>query len=228
MLKVQQRIATLTVQAPRIHIYPFSRLVNAPATKWEKLISDLEEKQRVVYLYYQPVREAIVKLTAAESIDRDGIYAEMSQRASHVVHTRTQNPIRDNQKCFECYEKIFLPQVSSFEESLLKVPQVEGTFFNGVILKGLPHMIVRDRRRRKRFVYLYPSDWKDHELDAYMELLTIIVESEFGADSADIWCMGLKSGKTIPRPRSKSRSRQACRDAAKHFKRMVDAGILSS
>jgi hypothetical protein len=196
----EPRITTLTVQAPRIHIYPFSRLVNASAGKWEKLIANLEEKQKIVYLYYQPVRDAVVKLTAAGGGDRDEIYREMSQRASEVIHTQSQNPVRDNQKCFECFEEDFLSKIREFEASLLKVPQVEGTFFGGVILKGLPHMIVQDQRGKRRFVYLYPSAWKDHELDAYMELLTIIIESEFGADAADLWCMGLKSGLTIPRP----------------------------
>jgi hypothetical protein len=72
----------------------------------------------------------------------------------------------------------------------------------------------------------YPSFWKDHELDAYMELLTILLESEFGADAADLWSMGLKIGITIPRPRSKARTRQACREAARLFKRTVEAVVI--
>lgn len=36
----------------------------------------------------------------------------------------------------------------AFEKSLLKVPQIEGTFFCGFILKGLPHMVVRDWKDR--------------------------------------------------------------------------------
>ncbi len=221
-------VTALTIEAPRIHIYPFSRLIGASAAKWEKLISDLEAKEQIIYLYYQPVREAIVRLTSSECEHRDEIYDEMSQRAAAVIHTGAQNPVKDNQKCFVSFEENFLPKISSFEKSLLKVPQIEGTFFCGLILKGLPHMIVRDWKDRQRFVYLYPSAWKDHELDAYMELLTIIVESEFGADAVDIWCMGLKKGETIPRPRSKTRTRQACREAAKLFKRMIDAGVIDA
>jgi hypothetical protein len=87
--------------------------------------------------------------------------------------------------------------------------------------------VVVDRRGQRSdssiFIHL-PG--KDHELDAYMELLTIILESEFGADAADLWCMGLKIGITIPRPRSKARTRQACREAARLFKRMVEAGVI--
>ena len=221
-------ITKLTIEAPRIHIYPFSKLIGAPAAKWEKLISELEEKEKIVYLYYQPVREAIVKFTAGVGAKRDEIYEEMSRRAVDVVHSSQQDPVRDNQRCFAAFESNFFPKIRSFEQSLLKVPQVEGTFFSGIILKGLPHMIVVDSKGKRRFVYLYPSSWKDHELDAYMELLTIIVESEFGADACDLWCMGLKTGAAILRPKSKARTRQSCKEAAKLFKRMVDAGLIKT
>jgi len=227
-IPAEPRIATLQVQAPRIHIYPFSRLVGAPAGKWEKLIADLEEKQRIIYLYYQPVREAVVSLTAGGGKQRDEIFIEMTRQASEVVHTPNQNPIRDNQRCFECFERDFLPKIKEFKGSLLHVPQVDGTFFGGVILKGLPHMVVIDKQNKQRYVYLYPSTWKVHELDSYMELLTIIIESEFGADVTDLWCMGLKTGRSIPRTKTKARTRRACQEAAKHFKRMVDAGIIKS
>jgi hypothetical protein len=220
--------ATLTVQAPRIHIYPFSRIVGAPAGRWEKLIADLEAKEQIVYLYYQPVREAIVRFTADAGQHRDKTFAEMCRRAGEVIHAPTQNPVRDNSACFLSFEEHFFPQISEFKASLLRVPQAEGTLFSGIILKGLPHMLVVDSKGKDRYVYLYPSNWKDHELDAYMELLTIIIESEFSADSADLWCMGLKKGITIPRPKSKMRTRQACREAAKHFKRMADAGLLNA
>ncbi|AEU38576.1 hypothetical protein AciX8_4301 [Granulicella mallensis MP5ACTX8] len=222
----ESRMATLTVQAPSIHIYPFSRLVNAPAGRWEKLIADLEAKQRIVYRYYQPVREAVVQLASNRGARRNEIYEEMSHRASEVVHSPSQYPVKDNQKCFECFEKDFLPKIGEFKGSLLRATQMDGTFFNGIILKGLPHMVVTDKEGKQRYVYLYPSSWKDHELDAYMELLTIIIESEFGADAADLWCMGLKTGHSISRPRSKARTRKACHEAAKHFKRVVDAGII--
>jgi len=202
--------------------------VGAPAGKWERMISQLEQKQRIIYLYYQPVREAIVKFTSQSGAGRDDIFRKMSQRASEVVHTQNQNPVRDNQKCFECFEKDFFPKIKEYKNSLLRAPQMDGTFFSGVILKGLPRMLVIDNQQRLRYVYLYPSSWKNHELDSYMELLTIIIESEFGADAADLWCMGLKTGLSIPRPRSKSRTREACKDAAKHFKRMVEAGIIKS
>jgi hypothetical protein len=222
----ESRIATLKVQAPRMHIYPFSRLVNAPAGKWEKLITELEAKQKIVYLYYQPVREAIVKLTSKRGAGRDGIFKEMSSRAAEVTHSPSQNPVKDNQKAFECFEREFFPKISAFRSSLLKAPHSEGTFFDGMILTGLPHMIVSDKKGNDRYVYLYPSTWEDRELEAYLELLTIVIEAEFGADASDLWCMGLKNGKSIARPKSKARTRQSCRDAAKLFKRMVDAGVI--
>jgi hypothetical protein len=159
---------------------------------------------------------------------REQIYEEMTRQAAGVVHSPNQNPVRDNQNCFHQFESSFLPQIKSFEQSLLRVPQAEGTFFNGIILKGLPHMVVTDKRDRRRYVHLYPSAWKEQELDAYMELLTIVIESEFGADAKDLWSMGLRSGESITRPKSKSRSRRACAEAAKHFHRLVAAGVIAA
>jgi len=221
-------VAKIEVEAPRIHIYPFSRLIGAPAARWERLISDLEAKEQIVYLYYQPVREAIVRLSSGAGADRDRIYGEMSRRAEAVVHTASQNPVRDNQKAFETFEEKFMPKIKTFVRSLLKSPQIEGTYFGGLILRGLPHMEVIDQKGKTKFVHLYPSSWKDHELDAYMELLTIIVESEFGAEAKDLWCMDLKRGISISRTKSKVRTRQACHEAARLFKRMVDAKVMTS
>lgn len=59
-----------------------------------------------------------------------------------------------------------------------------------------------------------------------MELLTIIVESEFGADAGDLWCMDLVENRSVQWPKSRVRTRQACRDAAKHLRRMIDARLL--
>ncbi len=219
-------MGTLKVKAPQIHIYPFSRLVGAPAARWEKLIAELEAKEKIVYLYYQPVREAIVKLTAKNGLNRDQIFNEMSDRAKAVVCAPSQDPVKDNQGCFKCFEKSFQSKIFSFEASLLRASNTNGTFFNGVILRGLPHMIVRDSKNKLRYVYLYPSAWKDHELDSYIETLTIIIESEYNAQASDLWIMSLKTGKSIPRSKSKSRSRSACREAATLFKRMIDSGLI--
>jgi hypothetical protein len=81
-------------------------------------------------------------------------------------------------------------------------------------------MIVTDRKDRDRYIYLYPSNWKEHELDSYLELLTIIIESAYEANAKDIWCMGLKNGKSVLWKKSKVRIRQKCQDAARLYKRM--------
>jgi len=205
--------------APEIHIYPFSRLIHAPAARWEKLLKALEEKENIVYLYYQPAREAIVKLTASSGKRRDSIFVEMQARAAAVVHSPSQNPVRDNTKCFETFEETFLPKISSFVQSLIRRKHF-GTSFGGVILKGLPHMEVIDQKGKSRLVYLYPSNWSDKELDAYLELLTIIIEAEFEAEASDLWCMDLRRKQTVKRSKSKVRTRKACNDAAQHFVRL--------
>jgi hypothetical protein len=217
----ESRTATLRVTAPEIHIYPFSKLVGAPAARWERLLREIEAKEQLIYRYYQPVREAAVKLTAQGPHRRDAIFAEMTHRAEDVIHGPKQDPVKDNQARFAVFGERFFPRIKEFKSSLLRVPQVNGTPFAGLILKGLPHMVVTDMRDRERFVYLYPSSWDDADRDAYLELLTIIIESQFGASATDLWCMGLKDGKTVPWSRSRTRTRNACYEAALHYKRML-------
>ena len=218
----ENRTATLRVTAQEIHIYPFSKLVGALPPRWERLLSEIEEKEQLIYRYYQPVREAAVRLAAQGLHRRDAIFAEMRQRAAEVMHGPRQKPIEDNQARFAVFENSFLPKIKEFKASLLRVPQVHGTPFAGLILKGLPHMVVVDNRGRDRYVYLYPSSWDDADRDAYLELLTIIIESQFNASAADLWCMGLKDGKTVPWPKSKIRVRNACYDAARHYRRLME------
>jgi hypothetical protein len=225
MIEARTSIGTLKVKGPEIHIYKFSRLVGAEAGKWEKLLKELESKEDVIYRYYQPVREAAVKLASRAGKGRDAIYQEMTLQAESVIHSPNQNPIKDNQTCFSKFENIFLPKIQNFKVSLLRTHHGDGTYFNGVILKGLPHMIVTDQKDRERYVYLYPSNWKEYELDSYLELLTIIIESEYGAVAKDIWCRGLRNGESVAWTKSKVRVRQKCQEAARLYKRM---SILAS
>jgi len=215
------RTATLKVTAPEIHIYPLSRLAGAQAGRWERMLRELEAKEDLLFRYYQPVREGAVKLAASGGQKRDHIYEELTRQSGQVIHSPNQNPIKDNQARFVTFEQAFLPKIRRFKCSLLRAPQVNGTPFGGLILKGLPHMIVGDRRGRDRFVYLYPSDWDDEDRDAYLELLTIIIEVQYGAAAKDLWCMGLKDGRSVPWPKSKIRTRNSCYEAALLYKRMV-------
>jgi hypothetical protein len=46
--------------APVVHIYPLSRLVHAPASRWESLLKSIEEGRFQAFSHYLPLREAVV------------------------------------------------------------------------------------------------------------------------------------------------------------------------
>lgn len=205
-----------------IHIYPLSRLVGAPAAKWEKILAELEEKQKRLFSYYGASREACVRLSSSGNRERDAIMHDMIATANATPHAPWQDIVNDNIRAFVSFEKSFLPKIKSFDASLLRLPKGEGTNFNGINLHGSPHMIVKDRRGRTRYAYLHPSDWTDDCLKAYLELLTIVVEDQFGGTAGDLWWMDLRTGKTIPW-KSSAKTRRECRDAIKHYMRFVFA-----
>jgi hypothetical protein len=128
---ISSTMATLKVTGPEIHIYKFSRIVGAEAGKWEKILRELESKEDVIYRYYQPVREAAVKLASKAGKGRDIIYQELTLQAEKVIHSPNQNPVKDNQAYFKKFEEIFLPQIKSFRAGLLRTPHGDGIFLTG-------------------------------------------------------------------------------------------------
>jgi hypothetical protein len=69
--------------------------------------------------------------------------------------------------------------------------------FEGVGLRGAPHFVALDEKGDTRYVFLYPSKWKPHELKSYLHPLSIIVEGRYEGTTDQIWCMDLKAGKTV-------------------------------
>lgn len=85
---------------------------------------------------------------------------------------------------------------------------------------GAPHMEVIDRDGEDRYVFLHPSEWSQDDLKAYLELLSIVVEHCYGADSSKIWALDLRNGVEI-KWRSSSRIRRRCESAAKLYGRLI-------
>jgi len=56
---------------PAVHIYTLSRLVHAPAGRWERKIDEIEKGRDKAYAYYQPMREAVIAYCAAKG-NREG------------------------------------------------------------------------------------------------------------------------------------------------------------
>lgn len=185
------------------------------------MLSSLEEGKDFANRYYLPLREAVVDFCGQRGQGRDAIVRTMGRRALALGGSRAQRIARDNIAAFEVFETMFYPRISKFYRSLLRDHQ-QGVGFEGIVLTGTPHLVVRDQNDRKRYVFLHPANWKGDELKAYLELLSIIVEQRFQAGAESIWCMNLRSGGDI-RWRSSSRTRQRCAKAARLYARLVRA-----
>ena len=206
---------------PTIHIYPFSRLVSSSPHRWEKFLNDLEAKKGIISRYYSPAREAIARLTAERDTDLEVLAEDLLDAARKVTCTASQRPDVDNLRCFEIFQSSFLHQINEFECSLIGARVNQTSTLGGIELNGQPHMIVRDHRGRRRFVYLHTSNCTDEELDVYLELLVFIIQDQYGAEADALWCMDLKSGKSILRKSSKKRMKSKCESAAKHLRRFL-------
>lgn len=202
-----------------LHIYKLSRLVHASPSQWEKKLRELEDNKDRAYAYYQPAREAIVRLCVHPKT-KDRIVMALIARAKQVPHGKGSDPVRDNMKAFESFETIFLPKIQRFEEHYLRTENRQGVSFEGISLTGLPHFAAIDAKGTKRYVFLYPSAWNAKDLAAYLELLSFIIESKFNEDALSLWCMNLRTGKTINHKCS-SRLRRRCGDAARLYLRLA-------
>jgi hypothetical protein len=209
----------MTNNSPAVHIYTLSRLVHAPAAEWERKINAMESGRERAYAYYQPMREAIVRYCAESGKGREKIVERMLADARQLSCANGQNPAEDNLAAFETFESAFYPKLGKYIGNYLRSKQNGGTPFEGIRLGGLPHLKVQDDEGRERFVFLYPSNWRNDELKAYLELLSVVLEVNFGASGDHIWCMNLRTGKTH-RYRPGIRERESCVRAAQHYARV--------
>lgn len=205
-----------------VHIYPLSRLVHASAASWEAELRKIEEGKIHAYRYYFPLREAVVSFCKSKGKKRDSIVLNMQNSAATISASRGANPVKDNLTAFEMFEDRFYPRVSSFGQSLLRDENKNGCAFEGLTLSGLPHFIAADDGGANRYVYLHASKWDNDDLKAYLELLSMIVESRFGEPAETLWCMDLRTGKDL-RWKSSPRMRTRCVNAARLYARLIEA-----
>ena len=208
---------------PAVHIYTLSRLVHAPAGRWERKIEEIEKGRDKAYGYYQPMREAVIAYCAAKAKGRDKIVTRMLVDARTRPHGRGQDPEKDNLAAFEIFETKCYPKIGAFVSSLLRRPQGSGVAFEDIFLQGAPHFHVTDKSGEDRYVFLHPSNWAEDDLKAYLELLSVTVEKSFGEPPTSIWHMNLRSG-LVSKYRSSKRVRQRCVDAARHYARVFSKG----
>jgi hypothetical protein len=206
---------------PSIHIYPLSRLVLAPAAKWEQLIKMIEDGKEKAFAYYLPMREGVALFCSRPGADVEAVAAEVVARARQMGGKRGQNMAKDNDAAFRQFVSIFYPQISKFERSLLREGQ-DGVDLEGINLAGTPHLEVRDANEKTRYVFLHAAKWPESELRVYLQLLAFIIEKKYAASAEQLWCMDLRTGKTV-KFKSGLRLERQCRIAAKHYARFANA-----
>lgn len=209
---------TITTR-PTIHIYPLSRLVNAPAGSWVKLMRQIEEGKRQAFSYYWPMREAAVQYCARSGRDYERIRSQMFRRAGEIPCSPNQDICGDNDKAFQSFVNKFYPRITKFKPALLRENDA-GVLFEGVTLSGVPHFIAQDQYGNTRYVFLYASNWPSVQPKTYLELLTIIVEKKYTGTASHIWCMDLRRGKDF-KFKSSTRLLTRCSDAARLFAQLA-------
>jgi len=206
------------------HIYTLSRLVHAGPRSWEQLLASIEEGKSYAFSYYLPMREAVAHFCASRGQRRDQIVREMIARARASGGIRRANRTKDNLDAFETFEEVFFPEIDRFRKNFLHEKQ-PGCEFEGLTLQGAPHFEVVDSDGRKRHVFLHAAkNWSREDLLAYLELLGIVIEKNYGGDSRSLWVMDLKAGEEI-RWRSSARVRKNCRAAARLYGRLISTTI---
>jgi len=206
---------------PSAHIYPLSRLVHAGPRAWQRMLEEIEEGSSYAFSYYLPMREAVVQFCSSRGHGRDQIVREMTTRARTSARLGRGDRLRDNTNAFETFEVVFYPKIRRFRRSLLHEKQ-DGYDFEGLTLLGAPHFEADDSAGRRRYAFLHAAKWSDDDLAAYLELLSIVVEEGYGADSRNLWIMDLRKGEDI-RWRSSARMRRRCRDTAMLYAKLVNA-----
>jgi hypothetical protein len=202
-----------------IHIFPLSRVVNAPAGNWVKLLDQIEEGKRNAFAYYLPMREAVVRYCARGGHGFDDILSQMVRRAEGMPCAPRQDICGDNESALRSFVEDFYPRIGKYKGDLLR-EHGNGVMYEGIVVTGSPHFVAQDRDGKTRYVFLHASNWSTDDLKTYLQLLAMIVDKKYGADTSHIWGMDLKRGKDIKfkdSPRVLSR----CANAAKLYARLA-------
>jgi hypothetical protein len=206
---------------PNAHIYPLSRLVHAGPRAWQRMLTEIEEGTSYASRYYLPMREAVVRLTASRGRNPDAIVAEIKSQIREAGGKHWANRLRDNVNAFETFRSDFLPRIARFRQSFLR-ERKDGCEFEGLTLSGAPHFEVVDSSGKIRHVFLHVAKWSSKDLAAYLELLALIVEKEYGGDPATLWVMDLRQGEDF-KWRANAGMRRRCKDTAVLYGRFLTA-----
>jgi hypothetical protein len=202
-----------------VHIYALSRLVHAGPRAWQRMLKEIEDGVSYASQYYLPMREGVVALASKNGGDVDIILQGIKTKVRDAGGARMANRLKDNLFAFENFKTEFLPRLRRLNRSFLH-DKKQSCEFGGLDLYGSPHFEATDGDGRTRHVFLHAAKWNPKDLSAYLELLGLIVERNYGGDATSIWVMDLRSGKDHrwkPRPSMRRR----CEDTARLYSRFL-------
>lgn len=190
-----------------MHIYVISRVHGKSPTKWRQTLAQLRRSREYFPLPYAPLRLAL-----ASELRQVGSGEQVLEAGLANLHNRPQGAtIRDRSRAaFRNFVAQFRPQIDRLEEDYtLPRSAVDPITYSGHQLRGSFHFRVRDNEGNSRLVFAHASGWDEQEVDAYLELLTLISEERHAGNRDDVWFLDLYNNRRIPTRTPFRRRRQA-------------------
>jgi hypothetical protein len=197
----------------RIHIYVLSKLAVAGAGGWKRIMKKAKDERRPRFWTYRPLRRAVVESLKREPGANTGDLEQSIEREAGKA-TR-EGCVEANLRAFQTFQEQFREEFARFEEDLMD-PNWRGcpVEMAGAELVGDCHLAATDRRGVHRLVYLHPSrDWRDEEIDAFLELLVYIGGERHGAKARQVWFLDLWRGKKTVLAHPRKRVLRKCEEA---------------
>ncbi len=195
-----------------VHISSLSALVDAPATRWHRILEQLRRSQRTRFFTYKPVRQAVAQtLGGGTGVDLNKVWQRLRQDAQQGG----QRQLSANVNRFQMFLDRFCRQIQALQRDLMAGAEGQDPISVGrLLVSGGPHLLVTDLAGHSRYLYLHCSAWDSDKVRAFCELLTMVLEQKYQAKAGALWVMDLQKGKEIDYLRSRPRVRKKCIAAA--------------
>lgn len=156
------------------------------------------------------MREGAFRMAAEKEANFKPLYGEVANLAQKAGGDRCR---KANLNALQTFENSFLPQINTANSNFM-LGRETPVDFGEVQLIGGPHFSVNDSSDREKYVYLHPSRWKNQEVAAFCELLTVVVEKRFDSSARDVWFLDLREANRIMWGNSRKLIRRKCEKAA--------------
>jgi hypothetical protein len=202
-----------------MHVYHISRLYQKPASTWERILKEINEKREFLPKQYSPLRNAIVaeiqNAGAGRQLLESGLAAMSEQRNHDTICEKSRTALTN-------FIAQIRPQISYLHQNYLDpgytAPPVT---FEAHGVKGRLHACAITTNGERAYLYLHPSEWSKDETEAFIELLAIIGEIRHGCPREQIWFVDLQKGEIIKPKQSFKKIRQRLKDTMNLLARLV-------